>query len=125
MSTPLPVPSTEVEERRRTPRRAVEAYISASSQTNFYTGWTDNISEGGVFIAMSPCPAVGELVHINVRVGQEPPVAAIGEVRWVRQDERGEATGCGVQFVMLQPRAAELLQGLLAVAGQAPLLVDT
>ncbi|MBM4393065.1 MAG: PilZ domain-containing protein [Deltaproteobacteria bacterium] len=124
MTTPQPVPCPVVEERRKTPRRAVEAHITASSQTNFYCGFTEDLSEGGVFIAMTPCPGVGELVHLSVRVGSEPPVTAIGEVRWQRRDDRGEPVGCGVQFVMVEPRAAELLQGLLGVAGQAPLLVD-
>lgn len=125
MTTPQTAPSPVVEERRKTPRRAMEAHITASSQTNFYCGFTEDLSEGGVFISMTPCPGVGELVHLTVRVGNEPPVAAIGEVRWQRCDDRGEPIGCGVQFVMLEPRAAELLQGLLGIAGQAPLLVDT
>jgi Tfp pilus assembly protein PilZ len=125
MSDLQPVPSATPDDRRRHSRRAVEAHITASSQTNFYCGWTENLSEGGVFVSMTPCPAIGELVHLSVRVGAEPPVTVIGEVRWLRQDDSGEATGCGLQFVMLEPRAADLLQGLLSAAGQPPLLVDT
>ena len=118
-------PTESLEERRRHARHSVEAHITASSQSNFYCGFTENLSEGGVFVAMSPSPGIGELVHLAVRVGAEPPVTVVGEVRWHRTDGAGNTTGCGLQFVMLEPRAADLLQGLLARAGQAPLLVDT
>jgi Tfp pilus assembly protein PilZ len=125
MSEPQVLSAVAPDERRRHMRRAVEAHITASSQSNFFCGFSENLSEGGVFVSMSPCPAMGELVHLAVRVGAEPAVTVIGEVRWLRHDDAGEATGCGLQFVMLEPRAADLLQGLLATAGQAPLLVDT
>lgn len=118
-------PQVSSDERRRQSRHFVEAHITASSQSNFYCGFTENLSEGGVFVAMSPAPAVGELVHLSVRVGAEPAVTVVGEVRWHRMDHHGNITGCGLQFVMLEPRAADMLQGMLAVAGQAPLLVDT
>ena len=112
------------EERRKTPRHRLEAQITASSQSNFWCGFSEDMSEGGVFISMSPPPPVGELVHLSVAIGAEPAVTAIGEVRWHRVDADGFPCGCGVQFVMLDPRAADLIQGMLARSAQAPLLVD-
>ncbi|MSQ02332.1 MAG: hypothetical protein EXR71_10655 [Myxococcales bacterium] len=112
------------EENRAAPRRLLEAQISASSQSNFYCGFTEDISEGGVFVAMSPPPPIGELVQLSVRVGANQPVTAIGEVRWHRTDCDGNLCGAGVQFIVLDPRAADLIQGLLARAGQAPLFVE-
>ncbi len=116
--------ATETSDRRIAPRRQVEAHITATSQSNFFCGFTEDISEGGVFVSLCPPPPIGELVHLSVQVGAEPPVTAVGEVRWHRTDANGEPTGCGVQFVVLDPRAADLFQGLLARAGQAPLFVE-
>ncbi len=111
-------------ERRRTDRHPIEAVITATSQSNFWCGFSDNISEGGVFVATPSAPPVGAIVHLSIRVGAEPQVTAIGEVRWHRFDAEGFLCGCGVKFAMLDPRAADLLQGLLAAAAQAPLLVE-
>ncbi len=116
-----PQPSPD---RRASTRFPLEAQITATSQENFYCGFTEDLSEGGVFVAMRPPPPVGEMVHLSVRVGMEPPVTALGQVRWHRTDDSGNACGCGVQFVMLDPRAADLLQGMLSRSAQAPLLVE-
>ena len=122
------VPSPQVtvapQERRAAPRRCLDAEITATSQSNFFCGFTEDMSEGGVFVAMSRPPPIGELVHLSVRVGADQPVTVIGEVRWHRLDYHGHPCGCGVQFVVLEPRAALLFQGLLARAGQAPLFVE-
>ncbi|GDX81224.1 hypothetical protein LBMAG42_30350 [Deltaproteobacteria bacterium] len=116
--------SPEVAERRSSPRFKLEAQITATSQANFWCGFSEDLSEGGIFVSMSIVPDVGELVHLAVRVGAEPPVTAIGQVQWHRLDDDGKPCGCGVQFVMLDPRATDLLQGMLARSAQAPLLVD-
>lgn len=122
--TPTPRTPEVKADRRASDRRQLEAHITATSQNNFFCGFSEDISEGGVFVALTPPPPVGELVHLSVRVGAEAPVTAIGEVRWHRVDSDGVPCGCGVQFVVLDPRAVDLFQGLLARAGQAPLFVE-
>jgi len=124
MSQTQLVEAEELQDRRAVPRFQMEAQITATSQDNFYCGFSEDLSEGGVFIAMRPPPAVGEPVHLSVRVGAEPPVSAIGVVRWHRHDASGNPCGCGVQFAMLEQRAADLLHGLLARSAQTPLLVE-
>ncbi len=124
MNPTLPHEAVEPHQRRARPRFQIEAQITATSQDNFYCGFTEDLSEGGVFVAMRPPPPVGESVHLSVRVGAEPPVSAIGMVRWHRMDSEGIACGCGVQFAMLEQRAADLLQGLLGRSAQTPLLVE-
>jgi uncharacterized protein (TIGR02266 family) len=114
----------QAEERRASGRFQLEAQITATSQENFFCGFSEDISQGGVFIAMRPPPPVGEPVHVSVRLGAEPAVSAIGIVRWHRLDQNGVPCGCGVQFEMLEQRAADLLRGMLARSAQAPLLVE-
>ncbi len=116
--------SPEVVERRGSPRFKLEAQITATSQANFWCGFSEDLSEGGIFVSMTLVPDVGELVHLSVRIGAEAPVTAIGQVQWHRLDDEGKPCGCGVQFVMLDPRATDLLQGMLSRSAQTPLLVD-
>ncbi len=124
MTHPPLLPTNSTDERRIGTRFQLEAQITATSQENFYCGFTEDLSEGGVFVMMRPPPPVGEMVHLSVRVGAEPAVSAIGAVRWHRFDQDGIACGCGVQFLMLEPRAADVFQGMLSRSAQVPLLVE-
>lgn len=108
----------------RAPRYDIEARITVASETNFYTGFTQNISEGGVFVAMTDPPAVGQIVRLHVHLGDGRAVNATGEVRWHRMNDQDEVVGAGVQFVALDEENAAALQGMLENAGQDPLLME-
>ena len=110
--------------RRRTPRFRLEARITASSETKVWCGLSEDVSEGGIFVSMTVVPPVGERVHLNMQIGAEPAVSAIGRVQWHRINAQGEIRGCGLQFVMLEKRAKDMFQGLLSRSTQSPLLVD-
>jgi uncharacterized protein (TIGR02266 family) len=75
------------------------------SDSNFYLGITENLSEGGVFIATYLLKPIGT----DVRVQLELPTASIevsGVVRWLRTFDAGEDwPGMGVQFDRLDPKA--------------------
>lgn len=109
---------------RRAPRYDIEVRITVESATNFYTGFTMNISEGGVFVAMADPPAIGQIVRLHVHLGDDKPVRAAGEVKWHRLDENDEVVGCGVQFVALDQESTDALQAMLGRAGQDPLLME-
>jgi hypothetical protein len=65
--------------------------VTLSSEHNFWTGFTENLSEGGVFLATP----------------REVPLGTqVLEVRWVRAAnavEQGSPPGLGVRFVNLDP----------------------
>lgn len=111
-------------ERRHAPRFEIEARITMESQTNFFAGFSENICEGGVFVAMQAPPRVGEIVRLRVHLGDGRDVLAAGEVAWHRLNERGEGVGCGVKFIGLDGESAEALQAMMACSGQPPLLVE-
>jgi uncharacterized protein (TIGR02266 family) len=82
-----------------------ELNVDAVSDHNFYTGFTDNISEGGLFIATDQHINLDtELTfHLNL-----PTLTGThelkGVVRWVRhsdEPEPGSPNGVGVQFISL------------------------
>ncbi|MFZ5481837.1 MAG: PilZ domain-containing protein [Myxococcota bacterium] len=108
-------------ERREHVRHEIAARIGMTSETNFWTGLTENVSEGGVFVAMPSPPPVGASVAITVQLDGGEPITVDGEVRWHRLSAEGHVCGCGIRFVDLGPRDVESLQRMLDTSGQPPL----
>ncbi len=98
-------------ERRTDARVRLEAHIHLHSESNFYTGFTDDISEGGVFVTSYLLEPIGTLVALELALPGGCEIIAKGVVRWVR-DPRNEddATrpGMGIEFESLdsETRAA-------------------
>lgn len=107
------------------PRELVEANLGASSETNFYVGFSGEISEGGVFVATYNTLDVGSLVtvHLSLPGGFEFKVP--GHVHFVRDpmDMSDEAEpGMGLKFEALQADHRELI--LRFVRKRAPMFYD-
>ena len=85
---------------------------------NFYTGLTQDISSGGLFIATSVLYRIGDVIRVRFSLpGQQQPITADGEVRWVR-DPRAMKTdspeGIGLRFVALSPEAKNEISEFLS-----------
>ncbi len=111
--------------RRRHPRYAVELNVSLSSEHNFYAGFVENLSNGGVFVATHSLKAVGTVFEISISLpAGDEPVRARGEVRWVR--EYGEHSdvppGVGIRFLDLRADALARIEAFLA--HREPLFFD-
>jgi len=95
MREPAPHPG------RKKPRVALDADIGFQSDTNFYTGFSEDLSDGGLFIATYNLLPVGAEVTINFTLPDGHLVVAKGYVTWVREfnDTTPDvAPGIGVQF---------------------------
>ena len=105
-------------ERRVAVRREVEIEIGIQSDTNFYTGFSCDISSGGLFVATYDVPAIGTAVNVNFRLPGGPVMSLDGAVRWVRDlDPRDPdmVPGMGVAFAVLTPDQARAINAFLAV----------
>jgi uncharacterized protein (TIGR02266 family) len=73
-------------ELRRELRFAAHVEVDFESDSHFYTGLSENLSEGGLFVATySPRP-VGTEMDLTLKVpGQLEPMRTRGTVRWVRE----------------------------------------
>ncbi|MFT4978801.1 MAG: hypothetical protein ACI8S6_004711, partial [Myxococcota bacterium] len=91
-------------ERRRYEREAFSAEITVSSATNFFMGFSEDISEGGLFISTMSPPRVDDEISIEVKVGEGEVITVEGVVRWHRY-VTNVVTGCGIQFKQLAPDA--------------------
>lgn len=107
--TTLPLPARErdsesqIEERARlSPRAGVELEVGVSTEHNFWSGLTLNVSEGGVFIATHHDVPLGTVLSLSISLPDgEEPIVALGEVRWRRPwgGDPDVPPGLGVKFV--------------------------
>ena len=96
---------------RAAERFDLEVKVDLESDHNFYTGLTQNISSGGVFIATSAIRKIGDRITLKFSLpGSAEPLAVETEVRWIRENSALHKTegntGMGVRFVNLSPAAA-------------------
>jgi uncharacterized protein (TIGR02266 family) len=93
----------------RSQRVRMQAKIDFTSENNFFSGFSTNLSDGGVFIATVKQVPIGTHVDLFFRLPTGDGIEAEGVVRWVREvnDAMPEnMPGLGVQFVKL-PEAAK------------------
>ena len=86
----------------------IEVHVNSSSDHNFYTGFTQNISEGGLFIATSNISPLGTQLEFTFTLHPDPESITVrGVVRWIREshDFTEMPPGMGVMFHDVNPIA--------------------
>lgn len=111
-------------EKRTAMRMVLHAQVNIKSESNFFMGFTENISEGGIFVSTLSPPEVGEKVELAVAVDGGEPLPLIGTVRWHRTGEDGNPTGCGVQFDEIDDDQRRTIEMLLVTLEKEPLFHD-
>ncbi len=94
-------------EARKHPRLELGTIVNFSEDDHsFYTGFSENISEGGLFIATYTFqPKKGDRFSLSFSLPDEPPIEAIGEVTWLREHSSHSPTmtpGFGCKFINLE-----------------------
>jgi uncharacterized protein (TIGR02266 family) len=109
----------ELERQRRTEGRVqMETAIDFWSESNFYTGFATDISQGGIFIATVSGPPMGRDVDLQFSLPEGRKLRIQGTVRWVREanDRTPEIfPGVGVQFLDLHPEIAAAIRLFVAI----------
>ena len=103
---------------RQAERHDLEIAVDLESDSNFYTGLTQNISTGGVFIATHQIKHVGDHVRLKFTLPGNPrPIEVDTEVRWIRENSSlhrtDGASGMGVRFMNMSQADAEAIQNFL------------
>jgi len=105
--------------RRAHDRAPVELDVIVQGEDTVMRGHTENLSEGGVFVALNDdgAPAIerGTPVELTLELpGRAEPAIVLGEVRWVR-DAAGEEgpAGLGIRFIELDDEDAAAIQRLV------------
>lgn len=123
-----PTPHTEPPVRRvpptgadsfppRAPRFPLKVEVSYNSEHNFFTGFMENICEGGLFIATHTPGKLGDFLEVSFTVpGLERSCTVICRVRWIRDydpDNPDTIPGMGCQFGALETHVAAAIQAFL------------
>ncbi len=108
----------ESPQQRQAERHDVEIAVDLESDSNFYTGLTQNISTGGLFIATHQIKRVGDHVRLKFTLPGSPrPLEVDTEVRWIRENSSlhrtDGASGMGVRFIDMSPEDAQAIQTFL------------
>jgi uncharacterized protein (TIGR02266 family) len=108
-------------DRRTSPRKEfevdVEVDVGFESDHNFYTGLTQDISYGGLFVATHALRRVGERMTVKFTLpGQPDAITAETEVRWVRDPitvRSDDPGGMGLRFLSLPASAKEAIAAFI------------
>ncbi len=93
---------------RRSPRRTFEVELEFTEDSQFYAGLTQDISQGGVFIATYKLLPIGRELQLNFDLPDGTHVSAKGEVRWVRESSLASVRpGMGIAFVDISAEALD------------------
>ena len=91
--------------------------MSLASESNFFTGFSGDLSEGGVFVATyEALLPPGTEVELALALPDRPPLRVPGVVRWVREhNDRtpGVFPGMGIAFQAIDPQAAAAIRSFL------------
>jgi len=102
---------------RSSSRIPMQTQVDMTSDSNVFTGFSTNLSEGGVFVATVNLLPVGTPVDLTFTLPGRTRITVKGEVRWTREiDDRVPDVfpGVGVRFVELGVDAAQALHKFVA-----------
>ncbi|MCP4603613.1 MAG: TIGR02266 family protein [Proteobacteria bacterium] len=117
-----PIPLTQPsrpppEDRRSFKRKSIKVDIGIHSDTNFFAGFSQDISSGGLFVATYDVLLIGTKLNVNFSLPNGPVLSLDGIVRWVR--EYNETTpdiepGMGIRFDDLRKKDRKAINKYIA-----------
>ena len=102
---------------RASARVPMQTQVDMSSDSNVFTGFSTNLSEGGLFVATVNLLPVGTPVDLTFTLPGNRRLSVRGEVRWTREiDDRVPDVfpGVGVRFLELSAEASDALHRFVA-----------
>lgn len=110
-------------EQRRATRVPLDVEVGLATHTNFHTGFGENVSTGGLFVATFRLLPLGTSVELSFTLPDQTQVRVSAVVRWLRDphdlEMRDVPPGMGLEFVDLG--AAEQAQVEAYVAARETL----
>jgi uncharacterized protein (TIGR02266 family) len=94
----------------------MEVAVDIASDHNFFTGFSCNLSGGGLFVATHSVSPVGTLLEISFLLpGSDAAIVAQVEVRWVRElnDQSDCPPGMGLRFLTVDAESSARIQDFI------------
>jgi len=98
--------------RRASKRVLVTTVVGLHTDSNFFTGFSGDVSEGGIFVATHEMQEVGTNVDIKFQLPQAEEIVASGRVAWVREPQGYDhdlQPGMGIEFDNLNDEDQEAI----------------
>jgi uncharacterized protein (TIGR02266 family) len=101
-------------ERRRSSREDLRIPVDYSAVDAFFSEFTTNVNEGGMFIATETPSPLGTEVRLEFRLpGLDRPVNVSGRVAWVSDGKGDSPVGMGIEFRELAPQVRATINDLV------------
>jgi uncharacterized protein (TIGR02266 family) len=114
---PDPLPDSaplEGADRRKSERIPLVLRVDYSTVDDFFSEFTANINEGGIFIETTEQHPADTAVALHFQLpGSEEPLQVTGRVVWNSPGEPGQKLGIGIVFEDLDQRARERIDRLV------------
>ena len=106
---------TDGSDRRKSPRSEAVIPVDYSAVDVFFSEFTTNINEGGMFVVTDQPHPVETLVTLRFRLpGGEEPCEVVGRVVWVRHQADDEGPrGMGIEFETLDDQTRRRINDLV------------
>jgi uncharacterized protein (TIGR02266 family) len=118
----MPAVVQAFESQRRHHRANLDVEVSLEGDHNFFVGFSENVSEGGLFVATHSLREIGSIIRLTFQLPDRPrPIEVDAVVRWIRlfNDTSDVPPGLGLQFIELSDEDAHAIRGF--VERRAPL----
>ncbi len=120
------VPPQDQAERRTTHRVELDVEIGFLSASNFYTGFAEDLSDGGIFVATFNLLPIGTALLISFGLPDGRMISTPAKVAWIRDPYQFDSDfepGMGVAFEDLAPADAKAIREFIAC--REPIFYDS
>jgi len=101
-------------DRRHSERESLKIPVDYSAVDAFFSEFTSNINEGGMFIETETPSPLDAVVQLQVRLPNlERPIKITGRVAWVSDGKAGSPPGMGIEFQDLMPEIRATINDLV------------
>jgi uncharacterized protein (TIGR02266 family) len=101
-------------ERRRHARHEIKIPVDYSSVDAFFSEFSQNINEGGMFIHMEHPAELETPVALQFRLpGEDRPIRVEGRVAWISERKPDSPAGVGIEFQNLSPDTRQTINRIV------------
>ena len=103
----------------------LEVDIGLHSETNFFAGFADDVSEGGLFVATYDVLGIGSELTVSFVLPTGAQVTTRGRVTWTREAKDHESDlhpGMGVAFTDIDAESVDAIRRFMAA--RAPIFYE-
>lgn len=103
---------------------SLEVLLHGASDSNLYLGFSQDVAEGGVFVATYEERPLGATVELSLEIDGKEPVKVSGQVHWTRPQGAGDdmPVGLGVRLLAVSQELGKTLQAF--AARRTPIFYD-